>query len=145
MASGLQSYSDGQEQASETVWNGDMDGLRERRAHRRLKINLPLVCSPMGSEPGTAYRTVSIDVSSGGVYFEADADGFETGMTLDVEFGVPPGDGHFPYPGRVRGLGEVVRMEKLPGDQQPDGGPPTRFGIATRFREPLELVFPTDQ
>ena len=50
--------------------------------------------------------------------------------------GVPPGDGHSLYPGRVRGTGRVVRVDRLG-----DGGPHPRFGIAAHFSKPLKLAF----
>lgn len=112
--------------------------------HHRLAINLPLECSAVGAEEGTAYRTVAINVSSGGLYFEADCDEFRKGMLLNMELTVPPGDGHFPYPGRVRGVGEVVRVNKLPGGGSTgssEGAQTQRFGVATSFRTPLKLVF----
>ncbi len=118
-----------------------MQGKSERRAHRRLSISLPLECSPRGSGPTSAYRTVSINVSSGGLYFETESELFPPGTLLNVELGVPPGDGHFPYPGRVRGLGEVVRVDELSATQGPGGDRPPRFGVAARFREPLKLGF----
>ncbi|MHC4093661.1 MAG: hypothetical protein ACYSVY_25890 [Planctomycetota bacterium] len=121
-----------------------MDGQTERRAHRRLAINLPLECSPVGAEPGTAYRTVSVNVSSDGLHFVADADVFRKGMLLDVELGVPPG-GHFPYAGRVQGRGKVVRVDELAVVQKPNGSHPRRFGIAAHFSEPLKVVFQTER
>ena len=116
--------------------------------HHRLAINLPLECSAVGAEEGTAYRTVAINVSSGGLYFEVDCDEFRKGMLLSMELTVPPGDGHFPYPGRVRGIGEVVRVNKLPGGGlagPSEGARAQRFGVATSFRTPLKLVFQADR
>lgn len=106
---------------------------------------MPLECSPVRSGPRTAYRTVSINLSSDGVYFEADSDVFRKGMLVDFAFDVPPGDGHFPYRGCVRGVGEVVRTEELPALQTPDDAGHQRFGVAAHFRKPLRLVFTTNR
>ncbi len=111
----------------------------ERRTHQRLAIGLPLECSAVGAAQKTAYRTVAINVSTSGLYFEADSSEFRLGALLNLELTVPPGDGYFPYPGRVRGVGEVVRVGEL-ADDGPEVGR-RRFGIATRFRTPLKLVF----
>ncbi|HUU85216.1 MAG TPA: PilZ domain-containing protein [Phycisphaerae bacterium] len=115
----------------------------ERREHHRLAINLPLECSVVDADGAESYRTVVTNVSSSGLYFEADRDEFRAGMLLNLELTVPPGDGHFPYPGRVRGLGEVVRVQELPEEPVRPGVAVRirRYGIATNFRTPLKLVF----
>ena len=46
---------------------------QERRKHRRLEIRLPLECSNWGGQPEVRYRTVTLNVSTGGVYFETEA------------------------------------------------------------------------
>lgn len=125
-----------------------MDSRPERREHHRLAINLPLECSVVGAKEGSAYRTVTMNVSSGGLYFEADSDEFHKGMLLNLKLTVPPGDGHFPYPGRVHGIGEVIRVSELPGEGPVCQEVPVqtrRFEVATRFRTPLRLVFHTDR
>ena len=111
----------------------------ERRMHQRLVIGLPLECSAVGTAEKTAYRTVAINVSTSGLYFEADSSEFTLGTLLNLELTVPPGDGYFPYPGRVHGVGVVVRVGKL-DDNWPEVGR-RRFGIAARFRTPLKLIF----
>lgn len=122
----------------------DMEGQPERRAHRRVEINIPLECSPVRSGPRTAYRTVSINLSSDGVYFEADSDVFSEGTLVDFAFDVPPG-GHFPHRGCVRAVGEVVRARELPALQTPDASRHRRFGIAALFRKPLKVAFDTNR
>lgn len=118
------------------------DQQEERRSHRRLEISLPLECARADAQSPHHYRTVTKNVSSTGLYFEADSDEFVQGMLLDLELTVPPGDGHFPYPMRVRSVGEVVRVEELPADTFSGVGM-VRRGIATRLREPLKFLFGT--
>ncbi len=115
----------------------------ERRMHQRLAIGLPLECSAVGAAKKTAYRTVAINVSTSCLYFEADSSEFRLGTLLNLELTVPPGDGYFPYPGRVHGVGEVVRVCEL-DENGPEVGR-QRFGIATRFRTPLKLIFEPEQ
>ena len=109
---------------------------QERRKHRRLEIRLPLECRTTHGGRKTAYRTVTCDISAGGLCFEVESNEFPVGTTLDMELGVPPGDGHSPYPGRVRGTGRVVRVERLPRM-----GPHPRWRIATQLSKVLKLVF----
>ncbi len=117
----------------------------ERRQYRRLAIRLPLECSPPDQGRDGAIRTVTSDVSTGGVAFEIDQ---LEGVTvppvsslLNIELTVPPGDGHFPYEGRVTGVAEVVRCDRRPRTTASRADAPARFGVAARFREPLRLAF----
>ncbi len=116
----------------------------DRRQHRRLEIRLPIECIPKPGERDQAFRTVTINVSTGGLYFEADMlNGMSVpplGSVLDFELTVPPGDGHFPYESRLRGTGRVVRC--LPLDRpstRGQGDRPAQVGIGVRFQEPLRV------
>jgi hypothetical protein len=94
-------------------------------------------------------RGLTGNVSSGGIYFETDltgpeANGFrEPGpagrQLLDMELTVPPGDGHFPYEGRVSTVLEVLRRVDL--EASPTADRPRRIGLAGRFHQPLKLTF----
>lgn len=116
----------------------------ERREHRRLSIHLPL---GYGQPDGTGLqglKSTTENISTGGLYFEADlVNGHEPpsiNSLLTVELTIPPGEGHFPYEGRVRSLVEVVRCDVL-DESVKDGHPGRRLGVAARFREPLKLAF----
>jgi len=109
----------------------------ERRKHRRLEMRLPLEYHPAG-RPGCACRTVTLNISTGGMYFETDLQDLSPGEILEFELTVPPGDGHFPYTSRVLGVGEVVRL--CPIEPEVPGQARRRLGVAARFREPLRLA-----
>ena len=117
----------------------------ERRQHRRLSIRLPLECCPKDGPKERTMRTVTKDIGTGGVYFEADLlEGMpapELDSLLDIELIVPPGDGHFPYEGRVTSIAEVVRCEPLEPPPSAGAETPLRAGVAARFKEPLRLAF----
>ena len=115
--------------------------LTERRQHRRLNIRLPLECRTMGEEPQVVYRTVTLNVSTGGLYFELDTERIREGMLLELSLTVPPGDGHFPYHGSVHCVGEVVRVQKVSRTEGSTESARDRFGIAAKFREGLTLSF----
>jgi hypothetical protein len=112
----------------------------ERRQHRRLDIRLPLECRRVDDAQGNALRTVTLNVSTGGVRFETDAEELEPGTLLHLELTVPPGDGHWPWQGRVSAVGEVVRIAptRANGLQDPVS---RRVTVAARFRDPLKLSF----
>ncbi len=114
----------------------------ERRQYRRLAIRLPMECSPAGKGEAQSLRTTCSNVSTSGLYFEMDLiEGVPTPQpkaVLNLSLTVPPGDGYFPYEGRVTGTAEVVRCDQLAPHR---GDIPARLGVAVRFREPLKLAF----
>ncbi|MBI4578930.1 MAG: PilZ domain-containing protein [Planctomycetes bacterium] len=113
----------------------------ERRQHRRLAIRLPVDCRIQGLPQ--AVRAFTRDISTGGVYFEADLPAgtprLPPACTLDLTLTVPPGEGHFPYQGRVTGSAELLRCDPLPGPAGKSGV--VRYGLAARFRQPLQMAF----
>lgn len=108
----------------------------ERRKHRRLPIRLPLELVGGTGNGRRIYRTTTRNVSSGGLCFDADAENFPVGTALEFQLQVPPGEGYFPSAGRVRGNGQVVRIDCLP-----ELGAHPRYAIATTFAGPLKPVF----
>ena len=116
---------------------------REQRQHRRLEIRLPLECHRLHEGESHALRSTTRNISTGGVYFEAElSDSLpppEATSLLSVEMTIPPGEGYFPYEGRVRGVAEVLRCEPLAATDPSSSS--RRVGVAARFREPLKLAF----
>jgi len=121
----------------------------ERRKHRRLAIRLPLECCPKGQGREQTIRAVTANISTGGVYFEAEVlNGNRRSLSgeslgdkdlLELELTIPPGEGHFPYERQVRSVVQIVRREDLPADAGPEGH--GRIGVAGRFNEPLKFAF----
>lgn len=111
----------------------------ERRQHRRLQIQLPVEFYPESQGRQAACRTITKDISSGGIYFEVDGEPLKKGTRVHLELTVPPG-AHFPYEGRVKSTADVVRIERIqPADDHADA-PSARFGIGARLRH-WELAF----
>jgi hypothetical protein len=111
---------------------------QERRKHRRLDIRLPLQYGSAHDSGGNVCRTVTQNISTGGLYFETDDLDMRPGMLIDLELTIPPGEGYSPYQGNITGVGEVVRVDGP--DPSTESGT-RRVGVATRFREGLKLVF----
>jgi hypothetical protein len=105
------------------------------RKHRRLAIRLPLEYGLAIQGAIDTHRTATVNVSTGGVYFETDHPDLAPGNSLNLHLTIPPGEGHFPYQGRISSLGVVVRVEHLISDN------PRRRGVAAQFRESLRLDF----
>lgn len=117
----------------------------DRRQHRRLAIRLPLECCASHESRDRALRTVTTNISTGGLYFELDLiDGVslpEPRELLNIELTVPPGDGHFPYAGRVSSMAQVVRCEPLPLPPSEAAASVPRYGVAAQFRDAIKLAF----
>jgi len=125
-------------------WATMQESREDHRGYRRLTIQLPVECiSPDGGWERTV-RGVTVNISTGGIYFEVDVSNglsrLPADALLDIELTVPPGQGHFPYEGRVKSVAEVVRWEEL-GDVNGVSPRRRRVGVAARFREPLKLAF----
>jgi len=108
--------------------------IEENRRYRRLRLRLPIsrIAGDVSLEWAAGLATGNI--SAGGMYFRVPAGPDEpaTGTVLSFELVVPPGEGHSPYPGRVRGSGQVVRTDRSTGDA---------VGVAVQFTRPLSLEF----
>ena len=111
----------------------------ERRKHRRLQMHLPLEFRRVTESAAGKYHSVTRDVSTGGIYFETAMDDLRKGELLDIEMTIPPGEGHFPYQGRVSSVARVVRTEKPSGSAGPTAN--RRMGVGAAFRESFKLSF----
>lgn len=81
-----------------------------------------------------ADTTETLNISTGGVYFGTDRPGLSTGSLLDMELTIPPGQGHFPYEGRISTRGVVVRVDELADESH-------EYAVATQFRESPRFMF----
>ena len=121
--------------------NANAQGISEKRAHRRLAVRLPLAYRRTGSPRTTGSIMSTVNVSTGGVYFETSDEQMQAGESLALEFTVPAADERFPLESRIKTVGRVVRTEVLDADANGDEVPTfTRVGIAVQFEEGLKLV-----
>ena len=111
---------------------------RERRKHRRLQMHLPVEFRRSGQTVTGFHHSVTRDVSTGGLYFETVLDDLGKGELLDIEMTIPPGEGHFPYQGRVSSVAKIVRADKPAADAALTN---PRVGIGAAFRESFKLSF----
>jgi len=114
--------------------------FEEKRAHRRLYIRLPLKYRKRDAGRSNAFRTMTINVSTGGVYFETTDEDIQLGDILDFELGIPPGDSRFPLPGKIANTGKVIRTAAIADQDLGNGGPSySRFGVAAQFQEEFKI------
>ena len=118
---------------------------KEQRRFRRLPIQLPAECKLERGERTYLFRTVSRNISTGGIYLELEAqpDGHPPEMadTLDLVLTVPPGDGYSPYEGQVMTTGKVVHRKDLSVDSSENEKACQRIGLGIRFQQPLKFTF----
>lgn len=107
----------------------------ERRRHPRLPICLPISHREPQDEAGSERHDFTMDVAVGGVRFASLNGQWHVGQKLRVELTVPPGEGYFPYSGRIIGQGTVLRCVPLSPAE------PERWAVAACFDEPLTLDF----
>lgn len=118
----------------EAVKSFDVD----RRGSRRLELRLPVELRMADGEASTLVRTITRNISTGGLYFELDRADFSPGDRLNIELTVPPAEGVSPYPGRASCTAEVVRCTPLAADSKTNLD---RVGIAARFLDRLRITY----
>lgn len=118
----------------EPVKSSDVD----RRGSRRLELRLPVELRMADGEASTLVRTITRNISTGGLYVELDRADFSPGDRLNIELTVPPAEGVSPYPGRASCTAEVVRCTPLAADSKTNLD---RVGIAARFLDRLRITY----
>jgi hypothetical protein len=110
----------------------------ERRQHRRLEIRLPLEFRAGSAGRVDIVRTITQNVSTGGLFVELDRADYAVGDLLDIELTLPAAEGVSAYTGRAKSRAEVIRIEHLPASG-PHAIP--RVGVAARFLDRLQLCY----
>lgn len=111
----------------------------EKRKYKRLPIKLDLLCHRAGSVAKDVHTGCTMDVSSGGLYFETATDVFKLGNMLTVELSIPPTAGLLEFGGSVSGLGKVVRTQTICDSATDTDLISAKSGIALEFCQPLNF------
>lgn len=101
----------------------------EKRSHKRLGAKYNISCRKVGSTANIYYDGHTINVSTGGLYFETAADTFKHGDLLRVELAIPPTSGLLEFGGKIAGFAKVLRTDSASG----------RHGVALQFCRQLKL------
>jgi hypothetical protein len=110
----------------------------ERRRTRRLDIRLPVELRVIRADGELIIRTMTRNVSAGGLYLELENADLAPGERGNAELSIPPADGVSSCPGRAAVPIEIVRIAPL-ADRP--GNPAPRYALAARFLEPLRFSF----
>lgn len=105
-----------------------MDGS-EKRKFARLRVEFDLSCSQVGSPVEKLNSGRTVNVSTGGLYFQTETDTFRPGSLIKVDLSIPPESGLLEFGGRISGFGRVLRTDTIreisPGK--------SRCGVALEF------------
>lgn len=105
-----------------------MDRLEKRR-HKRLGATYKLSCRKVGSTSNIPYDCHTLNISTGGLYFEATRGAFEQGDLLHVELSIPPTSGLLEFGGKIAGFAKVLRTDSASD----------KHGVALQFCRPPKL------
>ncbi len=117
-----------------------MNDTEEKRLHRRLGLSLPLELLRVGHPQRKSRRAKTLNVSTGGLYFETTDDDFRNGESLQLNMAVTPDQQRFPLESTIKTTGKVVRISRLRGHKK-DINDLTRYGVAVQFQKSLKLTF----
>ena len=85
----------------------------ERRKYKRLGTKFDISCREVGSEAVRAHAGCTINVGTGGLYFETKDVSFKPGSLLEVELSIPPKRGLLEFGGRIAGFARVLRTDSV--------------------------------
>lgn len=114
---------------------------KEKRSYRRLDMSLPLEYRKPKNDDYNLLRSVTKNVSTGGVYFETTDDSLKAGDVLTFELGIPEGDNRFPKNGTISTTGKIIRLTSIAINGDQSSTPPARFGVAASFQKGFKLEF----
>jgi hypothetical protein len=101
----------------------------EKRRHKRLGAEYNISCRKVGSTANISYDGHTVNVSTGGLYFETPSDTFEQGNLLQVELSIPPTSGLLEFGGKIAGFAKVLRTDSASN----------KYGVALQFCHPPKL------
>ncbi len=110
----------------------------ERRKFRRIGKKLDICCSEIGSVEKRNCIGRTVNVSTGGLYFQATTELFMTGnlspgSLVNVELSIPPTKGQLEFGGKISSIAKVLRTSNY-DPQQPES-----FGVALEFCQTPEI------
>lgn len=106
-----------------------------RRVHSRLAMRLPVELRSLDDPESSIIRTVTRNVSTGGIYLELGGPEFTPGQRIGVRLRIPAAEGVSAYPGMITCDAEVLRCSP-----HPRSGSPARYGLAARFLDKLRIT-----
>lgn len=105
----------------------------ERRRDRRLGADFDVSFYKVGSTANEPYNGQTVNVSSGGLYFETTARTIEQGDRLRVELSIPPTPGLLEFGGKIAAFAKVLRAYNIGGHVTGSDSTCGKYGVALQF------------
>ncbi len=105
----------------------------ERRMDRRLGADFDVSFYKVGSTANEPYDGHTVNVSSGGLYFETTARTVEQGDLLRVELSIPPTPGLLEFGGKIAAFAKVLRAYNIGGHATGSDSTCNKYGVALQF------------
>ena len=105
----------------------------EKRRDRRLGADFDVSFYKVGSTANEPYNGQTVNVSSGGLYFETTARTIEQGDRLRVELSIPPTPGLLEFGGKIAAFAKVLRAHNIGGDSAGGNSTCNKYGVALQF------------
>ncbi len=103
----------------------------ERRKYKRLGARFDLSYRQVGAATDRAHSGCTVNVGTGGLYFETKYKVFKPGSLLEVELSIPPKRGLLEFGGRMSGFARVLRTDII---SDADAGLTfDKHGVAVQF------------
>jgi hypothetical protein len=103
----------------------------ERRKYKRLGAEFDLSYREVGSATDRIYTGCTLNISTGGLYFETKGQTYKPGSLLEEELSIPPKRGLLEFGGKMSGFARVLRTDIISNaDKELNLD---RHGIAVQF------------
>ena len=112
----------------------------ERRTHRRLNMRLPLEYRVAQARHAKSCSSTTMNVSTGGLYFETTDPALKPGDDIAFELGIPAEDRRFPQHGTIATQGTILRTTPVEHQTHENGIGFPRYGVAARFSQGFKLA-----
>ena len=101
----------------------------ERRKNRRFGARFNLSYRQVGSAMNQAHTGRTVNVATGGLYFETQDELLKSGSLLEVELLIPPERGVLEFGGRISGFAKILRVDSISEEDSTTN----RQGVAVQF------------
>ena len=115
-----------------------MDGS-EKRKYKRFGAKFDISCIDVGSFAEHFQTGSTVNVSTGGLYFETSADLFKQGNLLKVQLTIPPTSGLLEFGGKISGFARILRTDDIRDLTLNGNASSERYGVAIEFCRPPRL------
>src|SRR4030042_6454378 len=105
----------------------------EKRKFKRLGAKFDISCVDVDSFAEQFQTGSTVNVSTGGLYFETSAGPFKQGNMLKVQLTIPPTSGLLEFGGKISGYARILRTDDIRDLTRKGHASPEIYGVAIEF------------